>query len=154
MPLRQVGCTGRDRELDAGNYKMTNISMDSMIVYDRARLPIVYDVTQPCLVDMDLIFKAFCHTEACLHIAAPLHVYRKQAVSISNGPAAADKFTKMKRILLDRLATNYYDFMEPEVAQEGFSRFLRTSLEAELTYAAQPPNSMHILFEDLIESKL
>lgn len=153
-PLRQVGCTGGEAILDAGNYKFTNISMDSMIVYDRARLPIAYDVTQPCLVDMDLIFKAFCHTQHCLHIASPLHVYRKQAVSISNGPEAANKFTRMKRILMERLEANYYDFVDSIAAKQGFKTFLQASLEAELTYATQGTSSAQMLFEDLLETKL
>ncbi|AVX05890.1 putative glycosyltransferase EpsE [Maritalea myrionectae] len=153
-PLRQVGTRGTQRRLSADIYKATNISMDSMILYDRARLPIEYDVNQPCLVDMDLIFKAFCHTAYCLHLPLPLHTYRKQAVSISNGPAAADKFAKMKRTLLARLEAGYYDFVEPDAAKQGFEDFLHTSLQTELEFATQNSTSPHKLFEDLLESKL
>lgn len=153
-PLRRVGTNGSQRQLSADKYKLTNFSMDSMIVYDRQRLPIAYDVSQPCLVDMDLIFKSFCHTARCLHLPMPLHLYRKQAVSISNGPAAADKFTNMKRILLSRLEAGYYDFVEPKSARKGFERFLQASLQTEIEFAAQNTSSTHMIFEDLLESKL
>ncbi|WP_424983969.1 glycosyltransferase family 2 protein [Maritalea sp. S77] len=153
-PLRQVGTKGAQRELGADIYKFINISMDSMIIYDRSRLPIAYDVNQPCLVDMDLIFKAFCHTAKCLHIPAPLHLYRKQAVSISNGPAAADKFAHIKRTLLSRLETNHYDFVDSAAARKGFETFLRASLKTELAFAAQSAKSSSFLFEDLLEAHL
>ncbi|MCF4097234.1 glycosyltransferase family 2 protein [Maritalea mediterranea] len=153
-PLRQVGTEGGPRLLDAARYKRTNISMDSMIIYDRKRLPIAYDVDQPCLVDLDLILKAFCHTKQCFHLDQPLHIYRKQTVSISNGPQAASKFTLMKRTLIDRIESKYYDFKDGATARDGILAFLKASLATELQFSKQYDANPDLLFEDLLESNL
>lgn len=153
-PLRQVGVTQDHRILPAGRYKWTNLSMDSMILYDRERLPIEYDKDQPCLVDLDLILKAFCHTDYCYHVGLPLHLYRKQAVSISNGPEATDKFAKIKRMLIKRIESKYYEFADFEKSAAGFLQFLQTSLATELQFTQQSHDNPGLLFEDLLESRL
>lgn len=153
-PLRQVGATNDLRVLPAERYKDINFSMDSMILYDRERLPIEYDRDQPCLVDLDLILNAFCHTSYCFHIGLPLHLYRKQANSISNGPHAANKFIKTKRTLIERIESKHYNLADYDKSAAGFLRFLKVSLATELQFADHGQNAPHLLFEDLLESRL
>ena len=152
--LRHVGCNHTSGLLDATAYKFVNISMDSMVLWDRRRAQLLYDVDQPCLVDLDLMLKAFCHFEAAYHLAEPLHLYFKQTVSISNGPDASDKFARIKKLLKKRLQGEHYPLVGGAEASKAFIRFLDISLEAEVTYPAAQLRQPDLLFEDHLEQLL
>ena len=153
-PLRQVGTEGADGILAASNYKQTNISMDSMVSYDRQRIPAIYDVELPCLVDLGLMLEMFCHSDEVLHIAQPLHFYAKQQNSISNGDAASERYVRIKNLLLERLESGYYPLAGGNEAVNGLCAFLRASLAAEKTYPERKIKSPDVLFEDHLQSYL
>lgn len=151
-PLRTVGA-GPDRVLRAADYKFTNFSMDSMLVYDRQRADPRFDPSFPRLTDIDFLLKLFAHNEACFHLGTPLHSYVKEPNSISNSPGAGEEIIATKQRLLKQLANGYYPMADPE-GIAGMTRFWQTSLAAEEAYVlllAQEPN---LLFEDHLEPRL
>jgi len=150
--LRRVAA-GPDSRIPAAEYKFINFSMDSMIAYDRRAGDPRIDATLSCLTDLDLVLRLFATRTHCLHLGAPLHEYRKQAVSISNGPGATDRFVATKRHLIAALAAGRYPMADPDAAA-GFVRFLEISLEAEKRYAAAIDRDPGLIFEDQIEPLL
>lgn len=150
--LRHVG-TGPDRDLPAAGYKRVNISMDSMIGFDRRAGDPRYDESLPCLTDLDFVMRLFAAVPACRHLGAPLHDYVKQEVSISNGPGVAARMVATKRLLLGRLEAGDYGFAAPGAAA-GFIGFLGRSLEAEESYEAALAARPGLLFEDHLEGFL
>lgn len=152
--LRFIGCTGGNRVLPAGAYKFTNISMDSMVAHDRQKLPIQYDVDLPCLVDLGLMLDAFCHVPSSFHIAEPLHFYFKQSQSISIGPEASSRYIRIKKLLLERLTSNYYPLMGGIEAMNGIADFLKQSLAAEQDFDAALAANPQLIFENHLESRL
>lgn len=154
VPLFKIGCTDKTQILDAEEYKMVNLSMDSMVLFDRNRLPISYDVALPCLVDLGLILDAFCYTDHALHIGQPLHIYTKQQGSISNGPQSSARYVRIKNELLRRLEADAYAFVGGESAKLGLKRFLEVSLAAEREFEAAKLKNPALLFEDHIKSQL
>jgi succinoglycan biosynthesis protein ExoO len=151
--LRQVGCTGATRMLAAEDYKRVNLSMDSMLGWDRATIPVAYDDALPCLVDLELILKAFGCVAASLHIGEPLHEYRKQPQSISNAAGASPVYADTKWRLIERLQAGRYRFVSP-AARDGFIGFLRVSLAAEQSFEAARLADPDLIFEDHLEARL
>jgi hypothetical protein len=152
-PLRQVGCTGRTAMLDADRYKRVNLSMDSMLAWDRDAIEVAYDDALPCLVDLELILQAFGFVAASVHIGEPLHVYRKQPHSISNAAGASPIYADTKRRLISRLEAGRYRFASP-AARDGFVAFLKTSLAAERSFEAARAADPDLIFEDHLEARL
>lgn len=152
-PLRQVGCTGGTAMLAAEDYKRVNLSMDSMLGWDREAIAVAYDDTLPCLVDLDLILKAFGFVAASAHIGEPLHEYRKQPQSVSNAAGASPIYADTKRRLIERLEAGRYRFVSP-AAREGFVGFLRASLAAEQNFEAARAVDPDLIFEDHLEARL
>lgn len=152
QPLRQVGA-GPDVVLRAGDYKFTNISMDSMLVYDRQKTDPRFDVSFPCLTDIDFLLKLFAHNEQCFHFGTPLHTYVKEPGSISNKPGASTQLIDTKQRLLGLLADGHYTLADPH-GLAGMMRFWELSLEAEEAYEALLAANPALLFEDHLEPRL
>ena len=72
LPLRTVGA-GDDQVLTCRNYKFTNFSSDSMLIYDRQVADPRYDPTISCVNDVDFLLKLFSKTEHCFHFGQTLH---------------------------------------------------------------------------------
>jgi glycosyltransferase involved in cell wall biosynthesis len=153
-PLFKIGCTGATVVLPAERYKSVNLSMDSMIIFDRKRLPISYDVELPCLVDLGLILDAFRFTDHALHVGAPLHIYTKQQGSISNSTESSARYIRIKKELLRRLKAGEYKFAGGEKVRAGFMQFLNVSLAAEQEFEEAKTKNPALLFEDHIKSQL
>ncbi|MCD7058563.1 glycosyltransferase family 2 protein [Pelagibacterium xiamenense] len=150
--LRQVG-TGPDRLLTPGTYKFTNLSMDSMLVYDRSRADPRFDPGLPCLTDLDFLLKLFATIPACYHLGTPYHDYVKLPVSVSNGPGVTEKMVRTKNAMRSRLAAGYYPLPHArDVA--GIDTFLAISLAAEKTYEPATDGEGPALFEDHLEPML
>ena len=147
--LRHVA-KGQDRLLTPADYKFTNFSMDSMLVYDRERADPRYDPALPCMTDLDFLLKIFATIPQCYHLGAPLHDYVKMPVSVSNGPGVTEKMIRTKILLRERLAAGHYG-LDPD-ACAGLDRFLALSLATERAYDPQPGSIG--LFEDHIEPRL
>lgn len=144
--LRNVGA-GQNHALTPSKYKFTNLSMDSMIAYDRHVIDPRYDESQDCLTDLDLILKLFARFEHCYHIGAPLHAYIKQLSSISMGSGASNRYTRMKHIMLERLKTGHYPMIE-DAGPRGFSKFIAASLTAEQSFERALGDDPSLIFED------
>lgn len=149
-PLRQIGTRVPSAELLASRYKFTNISMDSMLVFDRQNCDPRYDVSFPCLTDIEFLLKLFAASKGVFHIAEPLHSYTKQIVSITNGPNAGAQLVAAKRRLLGLLQDGAYPFADPD-AQQGLISFYQASLKAEETFGAVLEANPNALFEDHVE---
>lgn len=150
--LRTVGCTGRT-ELLSATYKRVNLSMDSMLLWDREKVPILYDTTLPCLIDLDFIIRAFAYVEASLHIGEALHTYVKQPGSMSNAPGSSPVYAATKRRLIAGLEGSEYSLRSPG-ARQGFLDFLRISLRAESRFEAALASNPELIFEDHLEPML
>ncbi len=149
--LRRVG-EGPDGLLSPSDYKFTNFSGDSMLVYDRQRADPRFDPQLIWMADLDFLLRLFADIPACFHFGTALHDYVKMPVSQSNGPDVAANMIASKTLLRERLATGY--FRAPyEGAFAGIDRFLELSLEAERTFAPDPAAAIS-LFEDHIEPLL
>ncbi len=151
-PLRTVG-EKRDGILEVGAYKFTNISMDSMLVYDRRVADPRFDAGFPCLTDIDFLLKLFAHSDHVYHLGTPLHYYVKQKDSISNKPGASAVMVETKNRLLALLERGAYPLAE-EAGRAGLIAFYRQSLKAEETYASLLAAKPDLLFEDHLETHL
>ena len=150
--LRLVG-QGPDSTLSPAAYKWTNLSMDSMLVWDRRRTDARYDLTLTNMTDLELLLQLFRRAESCFHIGTPLHDYLKLSVSMSNGPGVTEKMIRSKRELLRRLWAEDYP-MADATGPEGMASFLEISLQAEETYPGAVATKPGLLFEDHLEPLL
>jgi glycosyltransferase involved in cell wall biosynthesis len=150
--LRDVGA-GSDGLLRAANYKWINLSMDSMIVWDRRRTDALYDPDLPNMNDLDFLLKLFAGAAGTWHIGTPLHEYVKLTQSLSNGAGVTERMIAAKTAILDRLEAGGYPMRDPRAA-EGMAAFLRISLSAEASYAAALAETPGLLFEDHLEPML
>lgn len=151
-PLRTVG-TGSDGVLEIGAYKFTNISMDSMLVYDRGVADPRFDAGLPCLTDIDFLLKLFARSDHVYHFGEPLHHYVKHKSSISNKPGASAVMVETKKRLLALLEQGAYPLAD-ESGRAGLIAFYRQSLVAEQNYTARLAEKPDLLFEDHLESYL
>lgn len=150
--LRLVG-DGADQMLAAGRYKWVNLSMDSMIVWDRRKTDARFDPDLPNMNDLDFLLRLFERAEGTWHIGEPLHDYLKLPASLSNGAGVTERMIAAKREMLRRLEAGEYPMKDPRGA-EGMAQFLRISLRAEETYPAALAERPGLLFEDHIEPML
>jgi glycosyltransferase involved in cell wall biosynthesis len=149
--LRRVGA-GDDRLLTPSDYKFTNFSGDSMLVYDRDRADPRFDPPLVWMADLDFLLRLFGDIPACYHFGTPMHDYVKMPLSQSNGPDVAANMIASKTLLRDRIASGYYREPYPG-ALSGIDSFLEISLEAERSFAPDPARPIS-LFEDHIEPLL
>ena len=151
LVLRTVGA-GPDRVLDPGSYKFVNISMDSMLVYDRHKADPRFDPSFPCLTDIAFLLRLWEHNPTVFHLGTPLHVYSKQPGSVSNKPGVADDMIATKKRIL-ALLDGGLPLAAPE-GRAGLMRFYEVSLVAEQTYGARLAADPGFLFEDHLEPLL
>ncbi len=149
--LRDVAA-GPDRELPPGAHKWVNVSMDSMVVWDRAKADARYDLTMSNMTDLELLLQLYRTAPASFHLGTPLHDYIKRAGSMSNGEKTAAGMVASKTTLLERLGSGYYPLAPGGV--EGMAGFLTVSLEAEKHYGAALAAQPGLLFEDHLEPRL
>ena len=151
-PLRTIGLGG-NRILNCQNYKFINFSGDCTIVYDRGVADPRFDPTLFCVNDFDFLLKLFSNIQQSFHFGQVLHAYVKQPVSITKGPGASQKIIQTKQRLLERLASGYYSFADPQSARY-FEHFLVRSLAAEVAYEKALRVNPNAIFEDYIEQAI
>lgn len=149
--LRHVAA-GRDRLMHAGAHKWLNLSMDSMVAWDRRRTDGRYDTTMSNMTDLELLLQLYRAVPVSFHLGRPLHDYIKRASSMSNGANVAAGMIASKTTILGRVETGYYGLPEEDAA--GVARFLRISLEAEKLYGDALAARPGLLFEDHLEPML
>ena len=150
--LRFVG-KGPDRRLTPGSHKFVNLSMDSMIVWDRRRCDARYDLSLTNMTDLELLMQLWRTADTVHHLGTPQHDYVKVSSSMSNGEGFSERMIASKRALLQRLESGHYSFAAPDAA-EGLTAFLRLSLEAEAAYPKALEERPGLLFEDHLEPRL
>lgn len=150
--LRFVGA-GADRVLTPGAYKFINLSMDSMIVWDRRRCDARYDLELTNMTDLELLMQLWRSAATVHHLGTPQHDYVKVSTSMSNGFGFTEKMIASKKALLRRLETSHYRFAAPGAA-EGLIAFLGLSLAAEAAYPMALEEKPGLLFEDHLEPML
>lgn len=151
LHLRYVGA-GLDRALTPGEHKWVNISMDSMIAWDRRRADGRYDATMSNMTDLEFLLQLYRTVPISMHLGTPLHDYVKRDGSMSNGKDVAAGMIASKREILRRLEAGSYGLSTADV--EGLARFLRISLEAEAAYGAALLEQPGLLFEDHLAPRL
>jgi glycosyltransferase involved in cell wall biosynthesis len=149
--LRFVGA-GSDQKLSAGTHKWVNLSMDSMIVWDRQRCDGRYDPTMSNMTDLEFLLQLYRTCPESFHLGTPAHDYIKRDGSMSNGADVAAGMIRSKREILRRLEAGHYGLNDEDVA--GVSGFLSVSLEAEANYGAAVAARPGLLFEDHLEPRL
>ncbi|KFC68744.1 Glycosyl transferase, group 2 family protein [Devosia sp. LC5] len=149
--LRHVAM-GPDRLVKAGAHKWLNLSMDSMIVWDRRRTDGRYDTTLSNMTDLELLLQLYRTVPQSWHLGTPLHDYIKRSNSMSNGANVAAGMIASKTAILSRVETGYYGLSEADA--EGVAAFLRISLEAEKRYGGALAARPGLLFEDHLEPML
>lgn len=149
--LRLVGA-GPDLVLSPGEHKGVNISMDSMIAWDRARGDGRYDPLMSNMTDLEFLLQLYRTNPKSYHLGTPLHDYVKRDGSMSNGKDVAAGMIASKREILRRLDSGYYGLAEKDVA--GLAGFLTISLAAEVAYGAALAAKPGLLFEDHLEPML
>ncbi len=150
--LRYVG-KGVDRPLTAGRHKFVNLSMDSMIAWDRRRTDARCDATLPNMNDLDLLIRLYAHApDGSFHIGTPLHDYVKVPTSLSNAPTVTERMVASKTTMMARLRDGHYGVSEEAVA--GLTKFLMISIAAERAWREVSATTPGALFEDHIEPRL
>lgn len=150
--LRTVG-EGANRVLTSRDYKFTNFSSDSMLVYDRRVADPRFDYTLPCVTDIDFLLKLFSKSDRCFHFGQTLHSYVKQPISVTNGPGASQKIALTKQLMLKRLSSGHYPLADPQ-SIDYIEHFFTLSLKAEETYSNALISNTDALFEDYIEQAI
>lgn len=149
VPLRTVGA-GPDKVLSTGDYKFTNISMDSMVAHDRQKGDPRFNADFRHLSDVEFLLRLFATNDNCFHIGVPLHTYVKQPQSISNTPGASAALITTKIHLLKALAEGKYPLADSN-GIAGLLRFYEASLLAEKAYETRLTTQPGLLFEDHLE---
>lgn len=149
--LRHVG-DGPDRALGPGAHKWVNVSMDSMIVWDRRQADGRYDLSLSNMTDLEFLLQLYGTAPASFHLGTPLHDYIKRAGSMSNGEKTAAGMIASKTELLRRLGSGFYPLAAGEA--DSVAAFLTVSLEAERHYGAALAAQPGLLFEDHLEPML
>ncbi len=149
--LRHVAA-GPNRALRPGEHKWVNVSMDSMIVWDRSRGDGRYDPAMSNMTDLELLLQLYRTIPQSYHLGTPLHDYIKRDGSMSNGKDVAAGMIASKTEILRRLEDGYYGLAEEDVT--GVANFLRVSLKAEAAYGVALAAHPGLLFEDHIEPML
>jgi glycosyltransferase involved in cell wall biosynthesis len=149
--LRLVG-EGADRVLKPGEHKWVSLSMDSMIVWDRARGDGRYDPTMSNMTDLEFLLQLYRTIPESYHLGTPLHDYIKRDGSMSNGKDVAAGMIASKTEILRRLESGHYGLKAEDVA--GLTGFLRISLRAEAAYGEALAERPGLLFEDHLEPML
>jgi glycosyltransferase involved in cell wall biosynthesis len=150
--LRLVG-DGPDRVLTPAGYKFVNLSMDSMIVWDRHKCDARYDLELTNMTDLELLMQLWRSAGSVYHLGTPAHDYVKITSSMSNGAGVTEKMVRSKRELLRRLEAGTYRFAAPGTT-EGLAAFLGISLAAETAYPIELAANPGLLFEDNLEPML
>lgn len=151
-PLRLVAA-GPDRMLTAGAHKWINLSMDTMIGWDRRRTDARFDPSLANMADLDFLIRLYERSASSFHIGAPLHVYVKQPNSMSNKTDVTERMIASKATIRQRLADGSYRLADASAA-EGLDGFLAISMEAEAAYPAALAARPGLLFEDHLEPRL
>lgn len=149
--LRHVGKNERGI-LESNRYKKVNFSTDSMIIFDKTKIPCFYDESFSCMEDLEFLLKCFEHIDHTYHFSIPLHKYYKRLHSVSNNDVN-DKFIDAQRKLLSRLQNQFYKFKDKKL-EENITYFLQISIESEILFHEELKRNPKILFENIIESKL
>lgn len=149
--LRHIGA-GADRVLKPGEHKWVNLSMDSMIVWDRQRGDGRYDPEMSNMTDLEFLLQLYRTIPESYHLGTPLHDYIKRDGSMSNGKDVAAGMIASKSEILRRLENGHYGLGAGDVA--GLAGFLRISLAAEAEYGAALAARPGLLFEDHLEPML
>ncbi|WP_375451223.1 glycosyltransferase family 2 protein [uncultured Devosia sp.] len=149
--LRDIAA-GPDRALGPGEHKWVNLSMDSMIAWDRAKADGRYDLTMSNMTDLEFLLQLYRTVPASFHLGTPLHDYVKRAGSMSNGAKTTAGMIASKTTLLERLERGHYRLAPGGV--EGMAGFLRVSLQAERDFFAALRQNSRALFEDHLEPRL
>jgi glycosyltransferase involved in cell wall biosynthesis len=150
--LRFVG-QGPTRPLSAGAHKFVNLSMDSMVVWDRDRVDGRYDPSLPNMTDLDFLLRLYEHAPHSLHIGEPLHDYVKLDKSLSNGEGVAERMIRSKTQIRRGLVKGGYRLADAEGAA-GVIGFLDISLAAEASFGEAMAARPGLLFEDHLEPLL
>jgi glycosyltransferase involved in cell wall biosynthesis len=151
LHLRYVG-VGPDRALSPGEHKWVNLSMDSMIAWDRRRADGRYDTAMSNMTDLEFLLQLHRTVPVSMHLGTPLHDYVKRDGSMSNGKDVAAGMIASKREILRRLEAGHYGLPAADV--EGLAGFLRISLEAEAAYGPALLAQPGLLFEDHLAPRL
>lgn len=151
-PLRTVG-EGPDRVLSPATHKFVNLSMDSMLVWDRRRCDARYDLALTNMTDLEFLMQLYRTAPASFHLGTPAHDYLKVATSMSNGPGFSAGMIRSKQTLLERLEAGRYPMADP-TGPAGLARFFARSLAAEQTYESALATRPGLLFEDHVEPLL
>ena len=151
-PLRLVAAGG-DRPLSAGAHKWVNLSMDTMIGWDRRRTDARFDPTLSNMADLDFLIRLYEKSAGSFHLGTPLHVYVKQPDSMSNKADVTERMIASKATIRQRLADGSYRLADPAGA-EGLDAFLAISMAAEAAYPAALAARPGLLFEDHLEPRL
>jgi hypothetical protein len=151
-PLRLVAA-GEDRPLSAGAHKWVNLSMDTMIGWDRRRTDARFDPSLSNMADLDFLIRLYGKAEGSFHLGRPLHIYVKQPNSMSNKADVTERMIASKATIRTRLAEGYYRLADPDAA-EGLDAFLAVSMAAEAAYPAAMATQPGLLFEDHLEPRL
>lgn len=149
--LRHVG-HGVDLVLTPGEHKWINLSMDSMVVWDRRKADGRYDPAMLNMNDLEFLLQLYRTVPASLHLGTPLHDYIKRTSSLSNGGDVAQRMIASKSEILRRLQTGYYGLPTEQV--DGLAAFLTISLDAEALYGPALAARPGLLFEDHLEPML
>ena len=149
--LRHVA-DGADRALTPGEHKWVNVSMDSMIVWDRRRGDGRYDANMSNMTDLEFLLQLYRTIPQSYHLGRPLHDYIKRDGSMSNGKDVAAGMIASKTEILRRLESGHYGLKSEDVA--GLAGFLKVSLAAETAYGAALAARPGLLFEDHLEPML
>ncbi|GLQ12375.1 hypothetical protein GCM10007913_43080 [Devosia yakushimensis] len=149
--LRHVAA-GPDRLVQAGAHKWLNLSMDSMVIWDRRRTDGRYNTTLSNMTDLELLLQLYRAVPVSYHLGTPLHDYVKRASSMSNGANVAAGMIASKTAILGRVEAGYYGLPDEDAA--GLARFLRISLEAEKLYGDALAAKPGLLFEDHLQPML
>jgi glycosyltransferase involved in cell wall biosynthesis len=149
--LRFVG-DGANRPLRPGEHKWVNVSMDSMIVWDRRRGDGRYDPGMSNMTDLEFLLQLYRTIPQSYHLGTPLHDYVKRDGSMSNGVDVAAGMIRSKTEILRRVKSGHYGLAEEDVA--GLSAFLQVSLDAEAAYGDALAGQPGLLFEDHLGPRL
>ncbi|HAC62324.1 MAG TPA: hypothetical protein DCF68_02005 [Cyanothece sp. UBA12306] len=101
--LRTIGDQVHERGIRSHEYPFINFCSQSMIVWDRNQINLVYDVDVPCLEDLLFVMQCYDLIEEIYHFPQSLHHYCRRQGSLTNSVDTSNKFIETKLKFVDRI---------------------------------------------------
>lgn len=135
--------------INAEEFLSINFSTNSIIGFDRRKIPARYPEYIGYLEDLIFSISCFDYVEKCYHFTDKLHKWVKRSDSLSNCKAAPKNFIAAKKLVLEKINNGSINLKNPS-SLASLGKFMEISLESEKDFDRKMETSVeYIDFVDI-----